>query len=125
MRAILLTTLAVLVGAAFLFAGEQTITVEGTLVSSSCYLGPKHQTGNDMGGRKNCGSECLKKGDPAGLVSKNNDFRVLVVSSLKLAPYVGQEVRVTGTDHNGAILVEKVEVSKEGKWEEVNLTSGT
>jgi len=48
MKTILLM-LAVVAGAMLVFAAEQTITVEGTLVSSACYLGPKHQTGNDMG----------------------------------------------------------------------------
>lgn len=123
MKSIFLTILTVVAGAAFAIAAEQTMTIEGTLVSSACYLGPTHQTGNDMGTRKNCGSECLTKGDPAGLVSRDNEFHVLVASSLKLAPYVGQQIRVTGTDHKGTIRVEKVEVSKDGKWEEVNLTS--
>ena len=109
MRTIWFTMLTLVVaGAPFIFAAEQAITVEGTLVSSACYLGPRHQTGNDMGTTKNCGSDCLQKGDPAGLVSKDKEFHVLVVSSIRLAPYVGQQVRVTGTDHNGAIRVEKV-----------------
>jgi len=123
MKSIVLTILTIVAGAALVLAAERTITLEGTLVSSACYLGKFHQTGNDMGTHKNCGSECLKNGDPAGLLSKNNEFHVLVVSSHKLAPYVGQPVRVTGTDHNGAIKVEKVEVAEDGKWKEVNLTS--
>ena len=48
MKTILLM-LAVVAEATLVFAAELTITVEGTLVSSACYLGPKHQTGNDMG----------------------------------------------------------------------------
>jgi hypothetical protein len=35
--------------------------------------------------------------------------------------HVGQTVRVSGSLHGGAILAEKVEVSKGGKWEEVKL----
>jgi hypothetical protein len=42
---------------------------------------------------------------------------------LKLAPYVGQEVRVTGIDHDGVISVEKAEVSKDGEWKEIDLKS--
>jgi hypothetical protein len=56
------------------------------------------------------------------LVSKEKEFHVLVAPSLKLAPYVGQQVRVTGTEHNGAIAVEKAEVEKDGKWDEINLS---
>jgi len=122
-KTISVAILAIVASAACLLAAEQTTTVQGTLVSSACYLGPHHQTGNDMGSKKNCGIDCLKKGDPAGLLTKNNDFHVLVVSSLKLAPYVGQQLRVTGTDHNGVIKVQKAEVAKGGNWEEINLTS--
>jgi hypothetical protein len=70
---------------------------------------------------RGCGTACLSKGEPAGLVTKEGQFHILVVSSLKLAPYVGQQVRITGTDHDGVIAVEKAEVTKTGKWEEINL----
>jgi hypothetical protein len=114
----------VFVGANLSFAADAAgkVTLQGTLISSVCYLdNPHHPMGNDMGKKKKCGSYCLEHGDPAGLVTKDNDFHVLVVSSMVLAPYVGQQVRVTGNDHNGAIAVEKVEVSKDGKWEEIKL----
>jgi hypothetical protein len=110
--------------ATWLSAAEKTLTVEGTLVSSACYLeNSSHPTGNDMGEKKNCGSDCLKRGDPAGLVTKDNHFYVLVAPSVALAPYVGGQVRATGSDHNGVIAVEKVEAAKDGKWEEVDLKS--
>jgi hypothetical protein len=121
-RVLVLMTFAVC--ASFLFAAEKNVTLEGTLVSSACYLeNDDHPTGNDMGGRKACGSECLKRGDPAGLVTKEKEFHVLVAPSLALAPYVGQQLRVTGADHNGTIAVEKAEVAKDGNWEEINLKS--
>ena len=104
-------------------ADEKNVTMEGTLVSSACYVGPGHAMGNDMGDKKGCGSFCLRHGDPAGLVTKSKDFHVLIVSSLKMAPYVGQQVRVTGEDYNGSIAVEKVEVADSGKWKEINLSS--
>ena len=120
MRLLVLAAFAVAVTG--LGAAENKVTLEGTLVSSGCYLGnPNHPTGNDMGGKKGCGTDCLRKGEPAGLVTKEGQFHILVVSSLKLAPYVGQEVRITGTDHDGVIAVEKAEVTKNGKWEEINL----
>jgi hypothetical protein len=120
----LLVLAAFAVGASGLFAAEKNVTLEGTLVSSACYLeNDSHPTGNDMGGRKACGSECLKRGDPAGLVTKEKQFHILVAPSVALAPYVGQQVRVTGTDHAGTIAVEKAEVSKDGSWEEIELKS--
>jgi hypothetical protein len=123
-KARLLVLVAFAVGASCLFAAEKNVTLEGTLVSSACYLeSDSHPTGNDMGGRKACGSECLKRGDPAGLVTKEKQFHILVAPSVALAPYVGQQVRVTGTDHHGTVAAEKVEVSKEGKWEEIDLKS--
>lgn len=102
--------------------GKEKVTLEGTLVSSACYLGnPKHPTTNDMGDKKDCGTECLRHGDPAGFVTKDKHFHVLVNSSLGLAPYVGQELRITGTDYNGPIHVDKAETKKDGKWEEIDI----
>lgn len=105
------------------YGADDKVTLEGTLVSSVCYLGgSSHPMTNDMGGKKGCGTFCLRKGDPAGLVTNNDkQFHALVVSSLVLAPYVGERVRVTGEDHNGAILVDRVELSKDGTWKELNL----
>jgi hypothetical protein len=77
-----------------------------------------------MGDRKGCGEFCLRHGDPAGLVTKDNEFHVLIASSLKFAPYVGSKVRITGIDHNGNIAVKRAEVSDGGAWKEIVLTSG-
>jgi hypothetical protein len=120
----LLVLVAFAAGASCLYAAEEKekVTLEGTLVSSACYLGG-NQTGDEMGGEKHCGSRCLTHGDPAGLLTKEKQFHILVAPSLKLAPYVGQEVRVTGIDHNGVISVEKAEVSKDGEWKEIELKS--
>ena len=117
-----LLVMAFAIGVGCLYAAEEKVTLQGTLVSSACYLGG-NQTGDDMGGEKHCGSRCLSNGDPGGLVTKEKQFHILVAPSLRLAAYVGQEVRVTGIDHNGVISVEKAEVSKDGKWEEINLKS--
>ena len=122
----LLVLAAFAVGVSCLYAAEEMekITLEGTLVSSACYLGSdSHPTGNDMGGRKGCGTRCLMHGDPAGLLTKEKQFHILVAPSLRLAPYVGQEMRVTGVDYNGVISVKKAEVRKDGKWEEIDIKS--
>jgi hypothetical protein len=111
-KARLLVLVAFAAGASCLYVAEKSVTLEGTLVSSACYLeNDSHPTGNDMGGRKACGGECLKGGDPAGLVTKEKEFHILVTPSLALAPYVEQQVRLTGSDHNGTIGVEKAEVA--------------
>ena len=118
----LLVLVAFAVGVTCLYAAEEKVTLEGTLVSSACYLGG-NQTGDAMGGEKHCGNRCLKHGDPAGLLTKEKQFHILVAPSLRLAAYVGQEVRVTGIDHNGTIAVEKAEVSKDGEWKEIQIHS--
>jgi hypothetical protein len=65
----------------------------------------------------------LKHGKPAGLVTKEKKFHILDAPSLLLAPYVGQEMRVTGIDYNGVISVKKAEVRKDGRWEEIDIKS--
>ncbi len=114
---------ATFLGAIVLFGAEKATTWEGTLVDSNCYLKDNSLTGNDHMGVKDCGTACLKQGLPAGLLTKTKKYHALVAPSLPLAPYVGQEVRVSGSLHEGAILAEKVEVQKNGKWEEVKLKS--
>jgi hypothetical protein len=110
--------LAVAVGVA---AAEKEATFEGTLVDSKCYLKDNSLTGNDHGPVKECGTMCLKSGLPAGLLSKDKRFHAIVAPAPALAPYVGQEVRISGSLHGGVILAEKAEVRKNGKWEAINI----
>ncbi len=114
---------AAVLGAIAVYGAEKATTWEGTLVDSNCYLKDSSLTGNDHMGVKGCGTACLKQGLPAGILTKAKQYHVLVAPSLALASYVGQEVRVSGSLHHGAILASKVEVQKEGKWEEINLKS--
>ncbi len=104
-----------------LSAAEKAITLEGTLVDSKCYLKDNSLTGNDHGPVKECGTLCLKGGTPGALLTKDQKFHAILAPSLALAPYVGQTIRVSGTIHNGAIAADKVEVNKDGKWEEIKL----
>ncbi len=115
---IVVLMLALAVGVAF---AQKEATFEGTLVDSKCYLKDNSLTGNDHGPMKECGTMCLKGGTPGGLLTKDKKFHAILAPSLVLAPYVGQQVRVNGSVHNGAILASKVEVNKDGKWEEVKL----
>ncbi len=103
-------------------ANEKTATLEGTLVSASCYLADNSATGNEMDGVKYCGTGCLKQGKPGGLVTKEKEFHMLDAPSLALAPYVGQELRVTGIDHDGIISVKKAEVRKGSEWEAIDIS---
>ena len=103
------------------YAAEKTVTLEGTLVDSKCYLKDNSLTGNDHGPVKGCGTICLKAGSPGALLTKDKKFHAILAPSPALAPYVGQEIRVHGALYNGAIAAEKVEVKKDGKWEEVKL----
>jgi hypothetical protein len=106
-----------------LLAAPKSTVWQGTLVDSNCYLKDHALTGNDHMGVKQCGTVCLKSGLPAGILTRTKQFHVLVAPSPALAPYVGDQVRVTGTIHNEAIQVEKAEVQKNGKWEEIHLKS--
>jgi hypothetical protein len=72
-----------------------------------------------------CGTGCLKQGKPAGLLTKEKRFHILDAPSLLLAPYVGQELRVTGFDYNGVISGKKAEVRKDIGWEEIDIKSLT
>lgn len=112
-----------LFAAAALYAAPKATVWQGTLVDSNCYLKDHALTGNDHMGVKECGTACLKMGYPAGILTKAHQYHALVAPSIALAPYVGQDVRVSGSLHNGAIQVEKVEVRQNGKWQEVQLKS--
>lgn len=117
-RLLLLVLLAFTVAA--ISARAADATVEGTLVDSKCYLGGG-ETGNDHGPMKECGTMCLKGGTPAAVLTKDKKFHAIIAPSIVLAPYVGQQVRVTGSVNNGSILAKSVAVNKGGKWEEVKL----
>jgi hypothetical protein len=116
--AMLAVVVAIAVGVS---AAEKAVTLEGTLVDSKCYLKDNSLTGNDHGPVKGCGTLCLKGGSPGALLTKDKKFHPILAPSLVLAPYVGQEVRVHGTLYGTAISADKVEVNKDGKWEEVKL----
>lgn len=117
--AVLMTlTLAAMAGVAW---AQKETSVEGTLVDSACYLKDNSLTGNDHGPMKECGTMCLKGGTPAGVLTKDKKFHAVIAPSTALAGHVGQLVRVSGSLHNGSVLAKKVEVNKNGKWEEVKL----
>jgi len=102
-------------------AAQKDSQYSGTLVDSKCYLGHGLTT-NDHGPNKNCGTLCLKGGTPGGLLTSDKKFYPLLAPSTALAPYVGQEIRVSGSMVGTAINVSKVEVNQNGNWQEVKLS---
>jgi len=118
-----ITALALIVAFSVVLAAAQQkdASYSGTLVDSKCYLA-HGQTANDHGPNKNCGTLCLKGGTPGGLLTSDKKFYALLAPSIALAPYVGQEIRVSGSMVNGSINVSKVEVNQNGSWQEVKLS---
>jgi ABC-type oligopeptide transport system substrate-binding subunit len=117
-----ITALALIVAFSVVLAAAQNdMSYSGTLVDSKCYLN-HGQTANDHGANKNCGTLCLKGGTPGGLLTSDKKFYALLAPSIALAPYVGQEIRVSGSMVNGSINVSKVEVNQNGSWQEVKLS---
>jgi hypothetical protein len=102
-------------------AADQTWT--GSLVDASCYLkdGASMASGNNHMGMKDCGTVCLKMGQPAGILTPEKQLILLVLASPSVAEFVGQPIRVTGTLKNGAIVVTKFEVKKGAGWKTIKL----
>jgi len=105
--------------------GSDQKTVEGVLVDTDCYLtDPDHNKGSDHGHVKRCGVLCAKMGKPVGLLTAKGKFYVLVVASSRLADYIGQTLRATGTIRDGVLLLPTKLEFKEGEtWKEIRLGS--
>jgi hypothetical protein len=95
----------------------------GSLVDASCYLTDNTQSGDEHMGMKQCGVACLKMGRPAGILTSDKKFFVLIAPSPDVAEYVGQPIRITGKLRNGSILVDKLEVKKSSGWVAVKLNA--
>ncbi len=106
--------------AAGLFA-EDVVTFEGTLVCSKCYLTDNALTHNYHFPGKKCGTMCLNKGTPAGLLTEDKEFYAVIAPSPSLAEHVGRKVRITGSLHNGSILAAHAEVEEGGEWKKIEL----
>jgi hypothetical protein len=120
----LLAAAVLLVQGTKLGAAQQNQTWTGSLVDASCYLTDTTQAVNDHMGMKSCGTACLKMGKPAGLVTADKKFFVLIAPAPDIAEYVGQSIRVTGKIRNGSsILVDKFEVKKGTDWVVVKLSA--
>jgi hypothetical protein len=117
-----LAVLAAMIGGAALRAEENQVWT-GSLVDASCYATDNTQSGDEHMGMKQCGQACLKMGRPAGIVTSDKKFFVLLAPSPDVAEYVGQAIRITGKLRNGSILVDKFEVKKPSGWVTVKLST--
>ena len=94
-------------------------SVEGELVDSRCYL--------NMGAKRSdhqmCAQACAKSGLPLGVLTGKGKYYTLVVQPQPLAEYAGEQVRVEGKldKKSSTITPEKLEVSKDGSWQAVEL----
>ena len=112
----ILAVIALLAGTIATGRAEQNQIWTGSLVDASCYLTDNSQSGDDHVGMKQCGKACLKMGRPAGILTPDKKFFMLVAPAPDLADYVGQPIRVTGKLRNGSILVDKFEVKIPSGW---------
>jgi hypothetical protein len=120
--AAVLALVVAMIGGAALRAEENQVWT-GSLVDASCYATDNTQSGDEHMGMKQCGQACLKMGRPAGIVTSDRKFFVLLAPSPDVAEYVGQAIRITGKLRNGSILVDKFEVKKPSGWVTVKIST--
>jgi len=95
----------------------------GTLVDTTCYFENPADTGNVHEGMDNCGEACLRLGRPAGILTAEKKFSILIAPSPDIAKYTGESVRVTGHMKNGIIQVTEFEVQQGNDWQPVRLSA--
>lgn len=122
-RVLMVLTLLMLIGTLANARAEENQVWTGSLVDASCYLTDSSQSGNEHMGMKECGMACLKMGRPAGILTADKKFLVLIAPSPDIAEFVGQPIRITGKLRNGSILVDKFEVKKPSGWVAVKLNA--
>jgi hypothetical protein len=117
-----LITATVLATPLWLNATDDPTTLEGKLVWASCYISDHSATPDEKCGFKECGTSCILRGKPGGLLTKDSAFYFLDAQSLPLAPYVGQQIRVTGTELSEDIFsVVKIAVKKGDAWQPLEI----
>jgi hypothetical protein len=119
----ILAVIALLAGTIATGRAQENQIWTGSLVDASCYLTDNSQSGDDHVGMKQCGKSCLKMGRPAGILTTDKRFLMLVAPAPDLADYVGQPIRVTGKLRSGSILVDKFEVKKPSGWVAVKIST--
>ena len=97
-------------------ASAETIT--GELIDTACFvkMGAKGQN------HKDCAIECAKNGIPVGILDESSgEAYTLAISATPLADYAASRARVTGKVSGHLIVPEKLEVEKDGSFQEVAL----
>ena len=99
---------------------QNSTTVEGILVDSSCYLG-MNMTENDHGNMRACGTACMNMGQPGGIVTSDGTFHAIIAPAAKLAAHAGHTVRITGMLKEGVIMATKAEMNVNGSYQEFDI----
>ena len=111
-------------------AGDKTYY--GKLVDSKCYsMMPKMNAENDHmvkgeDGKpmqvKACAAACASMGIPVALLGENGKMFVLALPAGQLSQVMAKNAKITGSEMNGVLIVDKVEVQNGKKWEEVKIS---
>jgi len=129
---VLVTVLAVFTFAATSSNESAVATFAGTLVDTKCYSmmpdankGDKHLVNKEgeMVEMPGCATACANMGIPVALLDKEGTSHVLAVPAGQLAKYMSLEARVEGKKMAGVLIPDKIEVNKDGKWEEVKIAT--
>jgi hypothetical protein len=113
-----LLTLILVLGALPALAERNADTsIEGTLLTSGCYL-VNNTWGKD---HKECAARCSQRGVPAGVLTAEGNFVPLMLPATKVADFMEETVRATGEMKAGLLLVSKLEVKNGATWQEIDV----
>ncbi|MDJ0839770.1 MAG: hypothetical protein QNK37_24860 [Acidobacteriota bacterium] len=101
-------------------AQPKTATVEGELIDMGCYTS-RGATGEE---HASCAARCMENATPAGVLDSKGNTYTIAASSKGYSAYAAMTVRLTGAVRGSAIRPEKMEVKKDGDWQEVPLKWG-
>jgi len=99
---------------------SKPVTVSGTLLDAYCYMREGDLTNTHIN-LKNCGTECLKEGLPAGILADGKLY-VLIFPGTVFADYLYQPVEVVGDLYGESDLIpSRVTVTVNGKKKKLKL----
>jgi hypothetical protein len=91
-------------------------TWKGVVVEQSCYRerGIDKATAAD---HKTCASDCVKKGQPLGIVTDDDGYRQIIGNMAnnnyaKMTQWIGRRVEVTGTSSRDAFSARYIDITK-------------
>jgi len=94
-------------------------SVEGEIIDTACFL--KSNARGEQ--HKKCAVACSKDGFPTGIVDAGGKVYTILAPSPGLADHQASQARITGMVHEASrtIAPKKLEIQKDGKWQEVPL----